>query len=742
LSVPLIGAKFRASARSVAPAAPVAAPRANPLTSQRRVPANLSGQRKSGKVTPQSVMKDGPLITDSDSGTAGGQLDPRAKAMLGFSEKPKPRSKGHWPGATASSGFAPQIGQPQNLNTRSALSAGIMTTFGRRGTQFSEVALLGDWDGREDCVADHAAKVDDFSGVELDGDQVLTRTAISEHTFANGFNENIFYYGDSLGNVWVGADTTGDGRVDLVNQINLPTTLGPQFLLDDQVTVTGLAVNPAADFLGTGIPGEVLWGSFTDSEGFKIGGNSIFRSGLFFVLIDDTPDVAFPITIQGTGLFAASANSSIGGVAVDDHGDIYWSQADLVQFSGGRILKAFDFDGDRFPDTPFFTVYSGQSPTFGNIVAISAGPCNTIYAAVSRSFVGTDDPGTQSTEGLFTNPPALGPTPSMIISFADCSGDFDPCTGKQVAAGQSIPGIVPMADGFADVAVPGQTLVTGVNNFRVFALGNGPDIRPPAGTQAIATSSTLKLDMQIDFSGQSGLTVDDNGTVYVISGAEPAGVGKSPSPMLGEILCFEDQCPADRRADFVDFRGDAVPNPPASGGNVGDGDSDRFDHIYDQAPIDQITLTPTGLSGLSHGLLRYTARLAPHPIGLNVKLGQTGGQTQQDDDDTTGTITLESSDPGHQVAGGDDQVSPFRGDDDDGAGTPPVLGPLSGGFEFVFGGPVGTAGCVWNGFFLNSNGNITFGVGDKDNTPTVPELRAGAPRIAPAWADLNTAARS
>src|SRR5262249_21423378 len=125
LSVPLIGAKFRASARSVAPAAPVAARGANPVTSKRRVPANLSGQRKSGKVTPQSVMKDGPLITDSDSGTAGGQLDPRAKAMLGFSEKPKPRSKGHWPGATASSGFAPQIGQPQNINVRRALSEGI-----------------------------------------------------------------------------------------------------------------------------------------------------------------------------------------------------------------------------------------------------------------------------------------------------------------------------------------------------------------------------------------------------------------------------------------------------------------------------------------------------------------------------------------------------------------------------------------------------------------------------------------
>src|SRR6185295_5628809 len=94
------------------------------------------------------------------------------------------------------------------------------------------------------------------------------------------------------------------------------------------------------------------------------------------------------------------------------------------------------------------------------------------------------------------------------------------------------------------------------------------------------------------------------------------------------------------------------------------------------------------------------------------------------------------------VAGGDDQNTPFRGDDDDGLGTPVLVGPLSGGFEFVFGGPVGTAGCVWNGFFLNSNGNITFGVGDTSFLVNVPAFRSGAPKIAPAWADLNPSSRA
>ena len=159
--------------------------------------------------------------------------------------------------------------------------------------------------------------------------------------------------------------------------------------------------------------------------------------------------------------------------------------------------------------------------------------------------------------------------------------------------------------------------------------------------------------------------------MFVISGGTPAGIGKNPSPMLGEVLCFEDSCPADRRADFVDLRGDTLPNPPASGGNVGDGDSDRFDHIFYQAPLDQLTLTPGGLAGLAGGFLRYTWRLAPSPIGPGVTLGVTQDEYRAMTT-RTGRSYLREPDPGHQVAGGDDQNTPFRGDDDNGAGTPSV----------------------------------------------------------------------
>src|SRR4029450_8596120 len=189
-----------------------------------------------------------------------------------------------------------------------------------------------------------------------------------------------------------------------------------------------------------------------------------------------------------------------------------------------------------------------------------------------------------------------------------------------------------------------------------------PNLAPPAGGTGVVPgtpSTLLKGDMQIDYTLFSGIAVNEQNTVFVISGGTPAGIGKNPSPMLGEVLCFEDSCPADRRADFVDLRGDAFPNPPASGGNVGDGDSDRFDHIFYQSPIDVNTATPAGLAGLNFGCLRYTNRLAPNPLGPGVLLGQTVGI--ETDDSTAGTIIFENLDPGHQVAGGDDQNTPFRG---------------------------------------------------------------------------------
>jgi len=790
LAVPILGLRARAAGKSTAPAV-AAAERAAVPSASVATQQEASGQRAIAPTVQAEPL--GPVANSAREAFGFGR--PKADMSARIAEAIKKRKVG-------GAGITPQSGEPTILNARSALSASLMTNIGGRDNQFSEVTLLADWDGREDCVADRSAKVDDFSPTEPDIDFTLTRTAISEHTIANGFLENIFYYGDSVGNVWIGADTDGNGSADVITQINLPTQLNAFGTInsDDQVTITGLAVNPVADLTsfpnvnGAYTPflnqvGEILYVTYTDSEsGLRLAvNNTPVRSGLLAFPIADLISGApaapgtiapagFPVTVGAAFGVAFSVFSNVAGCAVDDDGSIYFQQVDLVQFTGANIVKVTDTGAnqDRSAATSgfitittlnptngtygtasgpaaqvnLFTNYSGTATTFGNVVALAAGGCNVLYAAVSRSAVATDDAATQVTEGLFANPSALGATPSMIISFADCSGAFDTCSAPAVG----VAGTLPVANGFADVAQAGLTLVPGVNNFRVFVIGNGPDIRPPTGGTAVVPgtpSTLLKIDMQIDYSAHNGIAVNEEGTVFVISGGSPGGPGKNPSPMLGEILCFEDSCAADRRADFVDLRGNALPNPPASGGNVGDGDSDRFDHIFFVSPIDQITLTPAGLAGLATGFLRYTNRLAPIGFG-DPTLGVTA--RTQGDDSTSGPIIFEMLDPGHQVAGGDDQNPPFRGDDDNGlsrpntANNPPDVGPLSGGFEFLFGvvtsnPPFACSTNVWNAFFLNSNGNVTFNGGDSSNTPNVPDFRTGLPKIAPAWTDLNPNSR-
>lgn len=715
-------------------------------------------------------------------------------------------------GAKPGSSRSPLVGQPLSLNEMSALSAALITTIGGRDNQFSEVALLADWDGREDCTADRGAKIDDFSGVESDIDFSLTRAAISEHTFANGHNFNSYYYGDTIGNLWFGFDLVGSAMVDTVIQVNIPDLVSNPtgsngFILlnptagdcmDDQATITGIAVNPVAD-LGDfdpalcGVTGEIIYVSVWDTEGCaaNAAGNPI-RTRIFAFAIFEVGGTEF--LVPGVQQVLRSKFSNIAGLAVDDDGNLYYQLLDLLNVTnGGALFKATEIPRvvancgaqprinraiPSIPDPPTLNSWIGTTANpvlvasgvrntnygggaaglFGNIVTLATGANNVLFAGVARSAVGAGD----TTEGLFVNPSALGVTPSMVVSFADCSGGASACTAP--AAG--ISGVIPVGDGFADPAQAGVSRVAGVNNFRLFVLGNGPDLRPGAGGSSVVPqtpSSLLKVDMQIDYTLHSGIAVGEDGTVFIISGGTPAGIGKNPSPMFSEILCFEDACPMDRRADFVDLRGSGVPNPPASGGNVGNGVSDRFDHIWYQAPFDQVTVTPAGLSGLARGFLRYTNRLAPNPLSPGVGLGTS--KATQNDDDTDGPIIFENLDPGHQVAGGDDQTPPNRGDDNDGlggaptannpgnligaGGVGPLVGPLSGGFEFVFGATgvpnsasIPCVNKVWNDLFLNSNGNLTFGGGDTDNTPTVPELRTGLPRIAPAWADLNPAARA
>ena len=828
IALPVIGLRARAASNSAEFKRLAAVPQQQAASDQ----SDRQAAVPSGNYSPDTLKALGiKRVPKELLKSASGKLVKKITSNPDAQSIPRPDDgKIQSPPSRKSGGAGPLAGQPVVLNEDGALSVALITTIGGRDTQFSEVALLADWDGREDCAADRATKIDDFSTVEPDIDFTLTKAAISEHTRGNGHPFfNIYYYGDSIGNTYIGLDSTGNSLVDAVLEINLPdlvntnasngfTLLNPTTgdCADDQMTVTGIAVNPVADlgdFGLCGVVGEIIYVSVHDSQGCAgNAANQPIRTRIFaFGLFEFSDPMGGFVAFTNVRQILRSQFGNVAGVAVDDDGSLYFHLADLVQFTGAAIFKATEvpraagengvcatpgrinrvipliatpptLGSAATPGTALsvtgsrLTNYSGNATTFGNVTAIATGACNTLYAAVSASF----QPGAvsfeQLTQGLFTNPAALGATPSMIISFADCSGTFDICsTGPAVGF---IGGVIPLGDGFADGGSFDVSRIPGVNNFRVFVLGNGPDIRPAAGqTSLIVTAGTLKVDMQIDFTLHSGIAVNEEGTVFVISGGTPAGIGKNPSPMLTEILCFEDMCPMDRRADFVDLRGDVGPNPPASGGNLGDGDSDRFDHIFHQAPIDQVTLTPTGLSGLARGFLRYTNRIVGtngniRPIGPGVTLGTT--KPVQNDDDTDGPITFTDLDPSLQVSGGDDQNFPNRGDDsgtvvapdvlcapgDNVAllgGTPAFGGGRVGGFEFVFGPPApagnfsngvctqpgnDTRVCTWNAFFLNSNGNITFGVGNTDPTPTVPELRSGPPRIAPAWADLDPGTRT
>jgi hypothetical protein len=687
-------------------------------------------------------------------------------------------------------------GLPTNLYSSGAQSTAIMTLLNSSATSnFRDVIMMADADGREDLVADHSAKLADLSTSNLPAGWMLTRAANSAHTVATGFSNSVYYYGDSLGNVYVGVDTNtsfGSASVITYTVLNLPTILNAFGNLnsDNQIVITGLGVNPVADLTSfanvtddfasfTGKIGEILYVTFWDTGGGLrfTGNNQLIQSGVLAFPIADVVSPAsappgilskagFPVTVGGAFGVAFSIYANLAGIAVDDDGNIYFQQVDLANLTGANIVKITSVDQpgvggfqDRSLATSGFatlttlnplngnygspsgptkqisrvTNYSGTSTTFGNIVALAAGPNNIPYAALARSFVPTDPAATQNTEGLFANPPELGPTPSMIISFADTTGAFDRCSGI-IPSTLQVTGTLPVADGFADVALSGLPLQAGVNNFRAFVLGNGPDVR---GHLIGATpANTLKMDFQVDATVYAGLAVDEEAKVYLISGGTPAGVGRDPSPERGEILVFPDQQLFDRRADFIDLRGDTLPNPAITSGNVGDGQSDRFDHLYYQAPLDQVSLTPIGLSGLARGFLLYLNRTRNAGFMPALPNGHPQG-----DDAANGPINFEDFDPGHQMAGGDDQYYPFLGDDNDSGGSPSLAGPLNGGFEFIFREYVtGTQSLVstpWNAFYLNSNGSLTFGKGDDSNIPSSAKFLTGAPRVAGAWEDLD-----
>ncbi|HKP48277.1 MAG TPA: Calx-beta domain-containing protein [Pyrinomonadaceae bacterium] len=695
---------------------------------------------------------------------------------------------------------ATDSGLPETLSPQGAFSAALFTAVGGVNTQAAQLHLLADWDGREDMTADRSAEVLKIAPPSptpspTPPDFAFSRTAVSEHTRGNGHPFfDVYYAGDALGNLYIPVDLSSTPLADVIFQVNFSqlvnTNASNGFTLlnptggdcaSAQMVVTGMAVNPVAD-LGDfdsslcGTTGELTYISVLDI-GSSCSSNSSgepIRTRIFALGMSEGSDAGGGfITFTSFRQLARSSLSDVAGLAVDDDGSLYFPLVDLAAVnpatglggSGAAIFKAtevprtscttsgrinraiIDIPGlsGSIPATltqgtvngtdARLTNYSGTSSVFGNIAALTAGDNNVIYAAMAASNTGVAD----VTQGLFAAPGTFpGGLPSMIMTFADTVGRLDTCT----AADPSLSGILPTADGIADPAGPGTSIT-----WRAFVLGNGPDIRTstaPLSFVAGTAQNTLKLDMQIDATIYSGIAVNEEGTAFVISGGTPAGVGSNPSPSRSEILGFEDRQPYDRRADYVDFRANGVPVPPASGGNVGDGDSDRFDHIFYQAPNDTVTAQPVGLAGLSRGFLRYTNRLvgtnpAAGTLGSGITLGATSHVLG--DDDTVGPILFENLDQSHQVAGGDDQTAPNSGDDNDGLGSPTIAGALNGGFEFSFGGPVGATNSVWNGFFLNSNGNISFGAGDTANIANILSFRSGPPRVAPAWSDLNPAAR-
>ena len=317
--------------------------------------------------------------------------------------------------------------------------------------------MMADADGREDLVADHAAKLTDIITTTLPSGWMLTRSAMSAHTFATGFTSAVYYFGNSAGNVYVGADTTGSGTLSKIVTLNLPTILNAFGTLngDSQIVITGLAVNPVADLTSfsnvngsfapfAGKIGEILYVTFWDtSGGFRLTATgTVVQSGLLSLPIADMVSPAyappgiqsplnFPVTVGGSFGVAFSVFPNLAGVAVDDDGSVYLQQVDLVGMTRTNIVKIASVDtpgvggwqdrslatngivtlttlnptNGNYPTSSGITKqiskvtnYSGTSNTFGNIVSLAAGPNNVLYAAVARSFVASDPPETQMTE--------------------------------------------------------------------------------------------------------------------------------------------------------------------------------------------------------------------------------------------------------------------------------------------------------------------------------------------------------
>src|SRR6185312_1573116 len=112
---------------------------------------------------------------------------------------------------------------------------------------------------------------------------------------------------------------------------------------DDQVTVTGVAVQPVADLSDFGLCGtigEVVYVSIFDAEGCSANAaNQPIRTRIFAFAFTDGVGAAAATPVGVRQIFS-SPLGNIAGVAVDDDGSLYFHLVDLIQFTGGAIFKA------------------------------------------------------------------------------------------------------------------------------------------------------------------------------------------------------------------------------------------------------------------------------------------------------------------------------------------------------------------------------------------------------------------
>jgi hypothetical protein len=137
VAVPLVGLRARAASGTAGSGA---------MASSKAIAAEVATAMPSAAVTatvPQREVAGGPLradVRESVFGRTRKDVDLRS-----LNERIANRIKG----GGGSDAITTQAGEPATImNSQSALSAALITTIGGRDNQFSEVALLADWDGR------------------------------------------------------------------------------------------------------------------------------------------------------------------------------------------------------------------------------------------------------------------------------------------------------------------------------------------------------------------------------------------------------------------------------------------------------------------------------------------------------------------------------------------------------------------------------------------------------------------